>query len=180
MKRLHFHLTTDQTDLLLARGKSLFARLSDGTVQLWNSCWYFPLLLLVMLAALATGQPVLGVIVLGLLASWFLAFCPDLVAAITPFGMVFLLSTSEYENLGRFLPCVFLLIPLMTSLVLHLTTWPAGPDSRLRGDDPRRLRRHQLGAVHQPAVAVLHAGARRVYAGCVCPVPLTAARAPYI
>ena len=59
MKRLHFHLTTDQTDLLLARGKSLFARLSDGTVQLWNSCWYFPLLLLVMLAALATGQPVL-------------------------------------------------------------------------------------------------------------------------
>lgn len=64
MKRLHFHLTTDQTDLLLARGKSLFTRLSDGTVQLWNSCWYFPLLLLVMLAALATGQPVLGVIVL--------------------------------------------------------------------------------------------------------------------
>ena len=124
MKRLHFHLTTDQTDLLLARGKSLFARLSDGTVQLWNSCWYFPLLLLVMLAALATGQPVLGVIVLGLLASWFLAFCPDLVAAITPFGMIFLLSTSEYENLGSFLPCVFLLIPLMTSLVLHLTTWP--------------------------------------------------------
>lgn len=124
MKRLHFHLTTDQTDLLLARGKSLFARLSDGTVQLWNSCWYFPLLLLVMLAALATGQPVLGVIVLGLLASWFLAFCPDLIAAITPFGMIFLLSTSEYENLGRFLPCVFLLIPLMTSLVLHLTTWP--------------------------------------------------------
>ena len=101
MKRLHFHLTTDQTDLLLARGKSLFARLSDGTVQLWNSCWYFPLLLLVMLAALATGQPVLGVIVLGLLASWFLAFCPDLIAAITPFGMIFLLSTSEYENLGR-------------------------------------------------------------------------------
>ena len=163
MKRLHFHLTTDQTDLLLARGKRLFARLSDGTVQLWNSCWYFPLLLLVMLAALATGHPVLGVIVLGLLASWFLAFCPDLVAAITPFGMVFLLSTSEYENLGRFLPCVFLLIPLMTSLVLHLTTW-----------------RHQLGAVHQPAVAVLHAGARRVYAGRVCPVPLAAARAPYI
>ena len=73
-------------------------RLSDGTVQLWNSCWYFPLLLLVMLAALATGQPVLGVIVLGLLASWFLAFCPDLVAAITPFGMIFLLSTSEYET----------------------------------------------------------------------------------
>ena len=109
---------------MLARGKSLFTRLSDGTVQLWNSCWYFPLLLLVMLAALATGQPVLGVIVLGLLASWFLAFCPDLIAAITPFGMIFLLSTSEYENLGRFLPCVFLLIPLMTSLVLHLTTWP--------------------------------------------------------
>ena len=59
MKRLHFHLTTDQTDLLLARGKSLFARLSDGTVQLWNSCWYFPLLLLVMLAALAAGDDVI-------------------------------------------------------------------------------------------------------------------------
>ena len=37
MKRLHFHLTTDQTDLLLARGKSLFARLSDGTVQLFDA-----------------------------------------------------------------------------------------------------------------------------------------------
>ena len=91
MKRLHFHLTTDQTDLLLARGKSLFARLSDGTVQLWNSCWYFPLLLLVMLAAMVTGQHVLGGFVLGLLASWFQEFCPGLVDAIAPFSMIVLL-----------------------------------------------------------------------------------------
>ena len=173
MKRLHFHLTTDQTDLLLARGKSLFTRLSDGTVQLWNSCWYFPLLLLVMLAELATGQPVLGVIVLGLLASWFLAFCPDLVAAITPQLPAVRVPTDPAHDLARAAP---------DDMARGAASRDecAGPDSRLRGDDPRRLRRHQLGAVHQPAVAVLHAGARRVYAGRVCPVPLAAARAPYI
>ena len=53
-----------------------------------------------------------------------LVFCRVLLASVTPFLLVFLLSTQRYESLGDFLPCAVLAAPFFAALIWHLMVWP--------------------------------------------------------
>ena len=99
-------------------------RLSAATERFWLSRWYFPAMLLAAAACSFADQEVIGVAVLACLSAWFLALCPDFLACVCPFVMIFLLSGSEYTDISVFYPCVILVLPLAMSLVLHLILWP--------------------------------------------------------
>ena len=64
------------------------------------------------------GHGLLGICI------WLLVFCRDLLASVTPFLLVFLLSTQRYESLGDFLPCAVLAAPFFAALIWHLMVWP--------------------------------------------------------
>lgn len=109
---------------LRSRGDGPFCRLNGMTERFWLDGGYFPLLLAVTVGFAAMEQPVSGAAVLLGLAVWFLAFCSDLLAAVCPILLVFVLSTQCYKDLGAFLPCAFLLLPLFAAAVWHFSAWP--------------------------------------------------------
>lgn len=77
-----------------------FRRLSGLSQRFWLSRAYFPFLLWVALGFAALRQPVYGAMALLGICIWLLVFCRDLLASVTPFLLVFLLSTQRYESLG--------------------------------------------------------------------------------
>ena len=83
----------------------LVGRITDTTEAFWNSPYYFPVTLAVTAVSLLTGNVVPSTVALALLCGWMLMFCRDILAAATPFLMVFLLSTVKYDSLAVFLPC---------------------------------------------------------------------------
>ena len=50
-----------------------------------------------------TGNVVPSTVLLAALCGWLLVFCRDILAAATPFLMIFLLSTLHYSSLSVFL-----------------------------------------------------------------------------
>ena len=101
-----------------------FRRLSGLSQRFWLSRAYFPFLLWVALGFAALRQPVYGAMALLGICIWLLVFCRDLLASVTPFLLVFLLSTQRYESLGDFLPCAVLAAPFFAALIWHLMVWP--------------------------------------------------------
>ena len=101
-----------------------FRRLSGLSQRFWLSRAYFPFLLWVTLGFAALRQPVYGAMALLGICIWLLVFCRDLLASVTPFLLVFLLSTQRYESLGDFLPCAVLAAPFFAALIWHLMVWP--------------------------------------------------------
>ena len=83
----------------------LVGRITDTTEAFWNSPYYFPVTLAVTAVSLLTGNVVPSTVALALLCGWMLMFCRDILAAATPFLMIFLLSTVKYDSLAVFLPC---------------------------------------------------------------------------
>jgi hypothetical protein len=106
------------------RGYQMMRGLSHLTERFWLSRWYFPLMLALASAFALAGEPVYGAAALLCAATWFLLFSSDLLSAVCPFAMTFLMAGPEYENLSVFLPCAFLVVPFFTALVLHLAIWP--------------------------------------------------------
>lgn len=109
---------------LRSEGCQYFNRLCEVTEKFWLSRWYFPVLLVLGTVFLLLDQQVMGVAVLLIITIWLLTLCPDAMAALCPFMMLFLLSGPEYNNLSVFLPCVPLALPLFLSALLHLALWP--------------------------------------------------------
>lgn len=68
--------------------------------RFWLSRAYFPFLLWVALGFAALRQPVYGAMALLGICIWLLVFCRDLLASVTPFLLVFLLSTSDMKVWG--------------------------------------------------------------------------------
>ena len=93
-----------------------FRRLSGLSQRFWLSRAYFPFLLWVALGFAALRQPVYGAMALLGICIWLLVFCRDLLASVTPFLLVFLLSTQRYESLGDFLPCAVLAAPFWSTI----------------------------------------------------------------
>ena len=90
----------------------LVGRITDTTEAFWNSPYYFPVTLAVTAVSLLTGNVVPSTVALALLCGWMLMFCRDILAAATPFLMVFLLSTVKYDTNGSGCPsagcwCIF-------------------------------------------------------------------------
>ena len=52
-------------------------------------------------------------------------FCRDILAAATPFLMIFLLSTVKYDSLAVFLPCAPLAVLPIGGLLVHFLRWRA-------------------------------------------------------
>ena len=99
-----------------------FRRLSGLSQRFWLSRAYFPFLLWVALGFAALRQPVYGAMAPA--GNLYLAgVLPDLLASVTPFLLVFLLSTQRYESLGDFLPAP-LAAPFFAALIWHLMVWP--------------------------------------------------------
>ncbi len=109
---------------LRSEGYRYFNRICELTEQFWLSRWYFPVLLAMTAAFLLLDQQVMGVAVLVLVTTGFLALCPDAMAALCPFMMLFLLAGPEYDDLSVFLPCAPLALPLLLAGLLHLALWP--------------------------------------------------------
>ena len=101
-----------------------FNRMCELTEQFWLSRWYFPFLLTLATVFLLLDQQVMGVAVLVVITTWFLALCPDALAALCPFMILFLLAGPEYRDLSVFLPCAPLALPLLLAALLHLALWP--------------------------------------------------------
>lgn len=109
---------------LRSEGYRYFNRICELTEQFWLSRWYFPVLLVLCAIFLLLDQQVIGVAVLAVMTTWLLALCPDAMAALCPFMMIFLLSGPEYDDLSVFLPCAPLALPLLLAALLHLALWP--------------------------------------------------------
>ena len=84
---------------------SLMSRITLKTEDFWNSRLYFPVMLAVTAISMLTGNVVPSTVLLAALCGWLLVFCRDILAAATPFLMIFLLSTLHYSSLSVFLPC---------------------------------------------------------------------------
>ena len=106
------------------RGYRAVSRMAEVTESFWLSGGYFPTLLGVLILALATDRQVAGAAVLIGTATWFLAACPDFLAAVCPFTLAILLVGPEYEDMTVFLPCVPLLCAFIAALILHFSIWP--------------------------------------------------------
>ncbi len=83
---------------------SLMSRITLKTEDFWNSRLYFPVMLAVTAISMLTGNVVPSTVLLAALCGWLLVFCRDILAAATPFLMIFLLSTLHYSSLSVFLP----------------------------------------------------------------------------
>ena len=106
----------------------LVGRITDTTEAFWNSPYYFPVTLAVTAVSLLTGNVVPSTVALALLCGWMLMFCRDILAAATPFLMIFLLSTVKYDSLAVFLPCAPLAVLPIGGLLVHfLRRLPAAP-----------------------------------------------------
>lgn len=103
----------------------LVGRITDTTEAFWNSPYYFPVTLAVTAVSLLTGNVVPSTVALALLCGWMLMFCRDILAAATPFLMVFLLSTVKYDSLAVFLPCAPLAVLPIGGLLVHFLRWRA-------------------------------------------------------
>lgn len=103
----------------------LVGRITDTTEAFWNSPYYFPVTLAVTAVSMLTGNVVPSTVALALLCGWMLMFCRDILAAATPFLMVFLLSTVKYDSLAVFLPCAPLAVLPIGGLLVHFLRWRA-------------------------------------------------------
>ena len=106
------------------RGYRAVSRMAEVTESFWLSGEYFPALLGVFILALAADRQVAGAAVLIGTATWFLAACPDFLAAVCPLTLAILLAGPEYEDLTVFLPCIPLLCAFIAALILHFFIWP--------------------------------------------------------
>lgn len=106
------------------RGYALWKRVSELTERFWLSRGYFPLLLGVLVFALAADRQVAGAAALVSAAVWFMALCPDFLASFCPFTLAILLVAPEYENMSVFLPVMPLLFLLAAAIALHFIVWP--------------------------------------------------------
>ena len=106
------------------RGYRAAGRIAEVTESFWHSGGYFPVLLGILILALAADRQVVGAAVLIGTATWFLAACPDFMAAVCPITLAILLVGPEYEDLTVFLPCVPLLCAFIAALILHFSIWP--------------------------------------------------------
>ena len=78
----------------------VLSRLGERLTAFWNSRYYFPAMLLAAAFPLLAGQTLLGVGIMVLAARAYLALCADLVAAVFPILLIFLLGTEFYDNIG--------------------------------------------------------------------------------
>ena len=106
------------------RGYRAFSRLAEQTEAFWLSRGYFPLLLAVLILALALDWQVAGAAVLLGAATWFAALCPDFLAAVTPVTLAILLVGPEYRHLTVFLPCLPLACLFLMAVAVHFSVWP--------------------------------------------------------
>lgn len=106
------------------RGYRFFACLAERTERFWLGRGYFPLLLGVLILALAADRQVAGAAVLTGMAAWFMALCPDFLASVCPVTLSILLAAPEYEDLTVFLPCLPLLYVFIATMILHAFVWP--------------------------------------------------------
>ena len=104
---------------------SLVGRITDTTESFWNGPYYFPVTLAVTAVSMFTGNVVPSTVGLALLCGWMLMFCRDILAAATPFLMIFLLSTVKYDSLAVFLPCAPLAVLPIGGLLVHFFRWRA-------------------------------------------------------
>ena len=105
-------------------GNRYFNQISEWTEKFWLSRWYFPALLIVVTVFLLLDQQVLGVAVMAVANTWLLLFCPDALAALCPFMMLFIFAGPEYGDLSVFLPCAPLAGLLILAAILHLFLYP--------------------------------------------------------
>lgn len=106
------------------RGYQMLVRLWELTERFWLGRGYFPALLGVLALTLATGWHVSGAAILVGIAIWFMAMCPDLLAAVCPMILAIFPTAPEYENLSVFLPCLPLLFLFVAATILHFFIWP--------------------------------------------------------
>lgn len=104
---------------------SLMSRITLKTEDFWSSRLYFPVMLAVTAISMLTGNVVPSTVLLATLCGWLLVFCRDILAAATPFLMIFLLSTLHYSSLSVFLPCAPLAVLPLGGLLVHLLRWRA-------------------------------------------------------
>lgn len=129
-------------------------RLSGGDGPLsrfWLGPWYFPLLTAAAALFLLLDAPLAGLGALLLAGSLYLAFVPDLMAALYPFLLMMLLSTRYYEDGTVLLPYSFAAALPALALLLRLRLCPPLPPRPGRFD-------HSLLAV-SAATALGGAGA---------------------
>ena len=80
----------------------LVGRITDTTEAFWNSPYYFPVTLAVTAVSPAHGGMWCRLRWHWRCCGWMLMFCRDILAAATPFLMIFLLSTVKYDSPGGF------------------------------------------------------------------------------
>ena len=102
----------------------LFCALSEATERLWQGKFYFPLLLIVTLSAVALHEALWGASILLMITAWMFLFCPDVMAGISAGCVMTLLATEHYTDMGAFLPCMPLLLIAVVALATHLLVWP--------------------------------------------------------
>ena len=106
------------------RGYRALSLLSEYTEAFWLGRGYFPLLLAVLILALALDRQVAGAAVLLGVATWFAALCPDFLATVSPVTMAILLVGPEYTHLTVFLPCLPLACLFLLAVAVHFAVWP--------------------------------------------------------
>lgn len=109
---------------LRSKGNRGFNKVNEITERVWMSRWYFPVLLILSGAFLLLDQQVLGVAVMVIITACFLALCPDVMAALCPFLILFLFAGPEYDDLSVFLPCAPLAAVLLAAVIVHMIRWP--------------------------------------------------------
>lgn len=102
---------------------SLWGRVTDKTEQFWGGIPYFAVMVAVAAVSMITGNVVPSTVALAVLCAWMLLFCRDILSAVVPFLLIFLLSTLAYNDLSVFLPCAPLAALVIGALIVHLVRW---------------------------------------------------------
>ena len=105
------------------KSHSLFRRASSAVDRFWRTKWYFVSVFIIALIALASSQYVAGANVLGFITAFYLLFCSDILAAVLPFTLIFLLAAPAYDNLRIFYSCTPAAALIVLTLCIHFLFW---------------------------------------------------------
>ena len=105
-------------------GYRALCRMAELTEAFWLGRGYFPVLLAILILALALDRQVAGAAVLLGAATWFAVLCPDFLAVVSPVTLAILLVGPEYRHLTVFLPCLPLVCLFLMAVAVHFAVWP--------------------------------------------------------
>ena len=98
-------------------------KLQNRTAEIISGEWFIPSLLLLTALSMCTGLNLSGALAMGAVTLWLLLFSDDTLAAVCPVMFAVMGLTSYYSNYYALLDYIWLLLPLIPALAVHIIAY---------------------------------------------------------